>query len=130
MSETWQQSPRGVAEQLVARGSVYDVDTMERIYDEDQCLLFVEPDGSVRRAGRAETITMFRSWAEEGADPLLTEAEFLHVEEHDDHAVVLLRRRMRAEERSSLYELRLRNHCGVWQVSGETITPWVTDDRS
>ncbi len=63
-------------------------------------------------------------------DPLLTEAEFLHVEEHEDHAVVLLRRRMQAEEPSSLYELRLRNHGGVWLVSGETITPWVPDDRS
>ncbi len=71
---------------------------MKRIYDEDQVLLFVEPNGSVRRAGRAETIAMFRSWAEEGADPLLTDAEFLHIEEHEDHAVVLLRRRMRAEE--------------------------------
>ncbi len=130
MSETWQQSPRGVAEQLVVRGSVYDVDTMEQIYDEDQCLLFVERDGSVRRAGRQETIAMFRRWAEEGAEPLLAEAEFLHVEEHDDHAVVLLRRRMRAREPSSLYELRLRDHGGIWRVSGETITPWVADDRS
>jgi len=121
---TWGRRAAGRARQRLRRR--HD----ERIYDEDQVLLFVEPDGSVRRAERAETISMFRSWAEEGADPLLTEAEFLHVEEHEDHAVVLLRRRMRAEEPSSLYELRLRNHDCVWRVSGETIMPWIADDRS
>lgn len=130
MSEAWQRSSRVVSEQLVVQGSVDDVETMEQIYDTDQCLLFVERDGSVRRAGRDETIAMFRSWAEQGADPLLSEAEFLHVEGHEDHAVVLLRRRMRAEEPSRLYELRLRNHGGTWRVSGETIAPWVADDRS
>lgn len=44
------------------------------------------------------------------------------VEEHEDHAVVLLRRRMRAQEPSILYELRLRDHDGVWRVSGKTIS--------
>jgi hypothetical protein len=114
MSEAWQRSPRGVAEQLVERGSVYDIDTMGQIYD-----------GSVRRAGRAETIAMFRRWAEEGGDPLLTEAQFLHVEESGDQAVVLLRRKMRADEPSSLYELRLRRHGEIWRGNGETIMPWV-----
>ncbi len=34
MSEEWQKDPRSVVERLVERGSVYDVDTMEMIYDD------------------------------------------------------------------------------------------------
>ncbi|MBA3831699.1 MAG: hypothetical protein H0X34_07365 [Chthoniobacterales bacterium] len=128
MSEEWQKDSRSVVERLIERGSVYDVDSMEMIYDDDQYILFVEADGSVRRAARAETIAKFRSWSVERVPPLLTEAEFLHVEVTAENAVVLLRRRMKAGEPSNLYELRLRKRGDIWKVSGETVLPWVAKE--
>jgi ketosteroid isomerase-like protein len=124
MSEAWQRDPRTVTERLVERGSVYDVDALETIYDDDQYLVFVETGGSIRRLGREENLALFREWAKSGATPLLPEAELLHIEEARDNAIVLLRRRMHANEPSRLYELRLRKSGDIWKVSGETVTPW------
>lgn len=128
MNESWQSDVRQVAERLIDRGSAYDVETLEAIYDVDQYLLFVEPDGAIRRLSRDENMTLFRNWAETGAPPLLREAEFLHVEEASDNAVVLLRRKMKANEPSRLYELRLRKRGDIWKVCGETVCPWVVEN--
>lgn len=128
MNESWQSDVRQVAERLIDRGSAYDVETLEAIYDVDQYLLFVEPDGAIRRLSRNENMTLFRNWAETGAPPLLREAEFLHVEEASDNAVVLLRRKMKADEPSRLYELRLRKRGDIWKVCGETVCPWVVEN--
>lgn len=124
MTEERQKTPRGVVEKLVERGSLYDVETMEAIYDEDQYILFLEFDGSVRRVSREDTMDMFGRWADESAVPLLPEADFLHVEVTDDDAVILLRRRMQADAPSNLYELRMRKRGDVWKVAGETVSPW------
>lgn len=124
MTEPWQRDPRSVADRLIERGSAYDIAAMETIYDSDQYILFVEDDGSVRRAGRDETLALFRGWRDAGAEPLSKEAEFLHVETGRDHAVALIRRRMKTNEPSRLYELRLRKVGDAWKVSGETVSPW------
>ncbi len=68
---------------------------------------------------------MFGRWADEGAAPLLPEADFLHVEVKDDDAVILLRRRMQSDAPSNLYELRMRKTGDVWKVAGETVSPWI-----
>lgn len=125
MIEKWQKTPRSVVEKLIERGSLYDVETMEKIYADNQCIIFVEPDGSVRRTSREEIIALFSGWAAESAPPLLSEADFLHVEETSDDAVILLRRRMQADAPSNLYELRMRKSGEAWKVVGETVTPWV-----
>lgn len=125
MIEQWQKTPRSVVEKLIERGSLYDVETMEKIYADNQCIIFVEPDGSVRRTSREEIIALFSGWAAESAAPLLSEADFLHVEETSDDAVILLRRRMQADAPSNLYELRMRKSGEAWKVVGETVTPWV-----
>jgi len=129
MTEAWQRDARQLAERLIERGSVYDVDTLELIYDVDQYLLFVESDGSVRRMDRAENLEQFKAWRDAGATPLSTEADFLHVEEQKDSAVVLLRRRMGLDQPSQMFELRLRRTSQGWKVSGETVTPWPGDER-
>lgn len=128
MIEDWQRTPRSVVEKLIERGSLYDTDVMERIYDSNQCILFIEPDGSVRRSSKEDTLALFRHWAAEAAKPLMTEADFLHVEVVDDDAVILLRRRMQPDSPSKLYELRMRKRGGIWKVVGETVTPWVIAD--
>jgi hypothetical protein len=125
MTEEWQKEPRSVVEKLIERGSLYDIETMEKIYDEDQYIIFIEPDGSVRRTGRADIMALFGGWAAESAAPLLPEADFLHVEATSDEAVILLRRRMQADAPSNLYELRMRKRADAWVVVGETVMPWV-----
>ncbi len=129
MSKKWRATVREVAERLIERGSAYDVEALETIYDTDQYLLFVEVGGGVRRVGRAENLDQFKAWRDAGETPLSTEAEFLHIEEQDDSAVVLLRRRMSADQPSRLFELRLRKTGEGWMVSGETVTPWPGSDQ-
>lgn len=109
---------------LIDRGSSYDIEALEEIYDHDQYLLFVRDDGQVDRVGRAQNLADFTDRRDSGAPPLSTEAEFLHIEQQGDGAVVLVRRRMREDAPSALFELRLRRTDAGWKVSGETVTPW------
>lgn len=129
MTEEWQKTPRSVVEKLIERGSLYDIEVMEKIYDENQYIIFVEPDGSIRRVARADTIALFGRWAADAAEPLLPEADFLHVEETGEDAVILLRRRMQKGAPSNLYELRMRKRGDAWKVAGETVSPWVASNE-
>lgn len=111
-----------VVRRLIERGSAYDVEALEAIYDHDLHLLFVEPDGTVRRVDRAQNLAEFAARREAGNPPLSTEAELLHIEQQADAAVVLVRRRMHRE--AVLFELRLRRRDQEWRVCGETVSAW------
>lgn len=74
-------------QRLIERGSAYDVETLENIYDHDQYILFVRGDGRVDRVGRAETLAEFAARRRSGAPPLSTEAELLYIEQQGKSAV-------------------------------------------
>lgn len=109
---------------VVDKGSAYRIEAMEKLYTPDQSLLFLNREGNVVRVPRAEMIGEFTARRDEGDLHLSTEYRILHIEVQEDTAVALLYRRMSQQATPFLYELRLRKTSGVWQVSGETVTPW------
>lgn len=109
---------------VVHEGSTYRIESMERLYTSDQSLLFLDRDGGVARASRAQMMAEFAARRDSGEPHLLTEYRILHIERQGDAAVALLYRRMSQEAAPFLYELRLRREAGAWRVSGETVTPW------
>ncbi|MBJ7498743.1 MAG: hypothetical protein JHC57_03200 [Sphingopyxis sp.] len=109
---------------VVNKGSAYDLDAMDKLYTSDESYLILGGDGQVTRVGRGEMMAEFRARRDEGDAPLSTEHRILHVEQQGNHATAILYRRMSPEHPAAMYELRLRNETGRWQVAGETVTPW------
>jgi hypothetical protein len=93
---------------VVREGSAYQIEAMERLYTSDQSLLFLNSDGGVARASRAQMIAEFAARRDSGEPYLSTEYRILHIEQQGDTAVALLYRRMSQQAAPFLYELRLR----------------------
>lgn len=113
---------RATVEKLIAAGSSYRVDELERLYHHRLRITKIDETGEVSSLDRDENLEFFRQQREEGAPPLSTEAEFNHVEAMGDRGQVIVTRRMQmgARPEKSIFSLYLLHEDGRWQIERET----------
>jgi hypothetical protein len=116
-------------ENVVQSGSHYRTAEMERLYTDDQVILFVDANGTVKRAARAAMMEEFAARGAARELPLSTEYRVLHVEQQVDQAAAILFRRMSPINPAAMYELRLRKEGMAWKVAGETVMAWPTAEE-
>ncbi len=113
---------RQTVQHLIASGSSYDVDSLERIYHRDLKIIKIDERDDVTVINRKENMDFFRARLESGAELLSREAKFLHAEADDRSGYVVVVRRMKFTDRfeKSVFSIRLIWEDARWQVIDET----------
>ncbi len=108
---------------IIERGSVYDVEFLDRHYADTLKIVRVGSDGNTSVLGKGEVLGFMQGMRARGQEPLSTEAKFNHLEVTDDLAHVVVTRRMKlfGRDEKSVYSLCLAKKAAGWQVVKETV---------
>ena len=109
--------------ELIAAGTSFDVDQLERLYHDSLTVLMVAPDGQVSESSKADFKSLFQAKRDAGDPPLNTAARFLHSQANDDTAHVIVERSVALGpvEQDITLSIDLIFEDGRWQVTREVI---------
>lgn len=108
---------------IIQFGSIYDVESLDRIYSDNLQIVRVASDGKTSVLGKGEVLGFFRAMRSKSAEPLSTEAHFNHIEVGDDlaHAVVTRSMKLFGKQEKSVYSLCMAKKESGWKVVKETV---------
>lgn len=108
---------------LIEHGSVYDVDSLDKLYSDNMHIVRVSSDGKSNVLEKRDVLNFFQSMRSAGAEPLNMEAQFNHIEAGNDMAHVVVTRRMKlfGKQEKSVYSLCLAKNASGWKVVKETV---------
>jgi hypothetical protein len=112
-----------VIHELIAAGTSFDIDQLERIYHDDLQVLMIDDDGNVNEANKMAFKEMFQSKLDTGDPPLNTWAKFSHIEADALKAHVLVMRKVKLmeDEQNLTLSIDLVHEDNRWQVTREVI---------
>lgn len=108
---------------VIKHGSVYDVDSLDKLYSDNMHIVRVTSDGRTNVLGKRDVLNFFQSMRSAGAEPLCAEAQFNHIEAGKDIAHVVVTRNMKlfGKKEKSVYSLCLAKDASGWKVVKETV---------
>lgn len=120
---TEQQDVTRSIKELIAAGTTFDIDALERIYHDEMQVITVNESGDVTVADKTAFKGLFEAKLAAGADPLNTWAQFNRVDVHGPLAHVLVTRTVNLgdEDQRLILSIDLRHEDGRWQVTREVI---------
>lgn len=112
-----------VIRDLIAAGTGFDIDQLERIYHDDLQVLMIDEDGHVNEANKDAFKNIFQSKLDAGDPPLNTWADFNRVDAdaHNAHVLIMRKVKLMEDEQNLTLSVDLVHEDGRWQVTREVI---------
>ena len=96
-----------LTEELISRGTSYDIDFLKRVYADDLKFVRILPDNTVQILSKQDNIDFFQTLKDSGAAPLNTAHTILFADSDGETGTIVLKRRMSqgAQEQDFLFTI-------------------------
>ncbi|WP_171207980.1 MULTISPECIES: nuclear transport factor 2 family protein [unclassified Ruegeria] len=114
---------KAAVDELIAAGTSFDVQALDRIYHDDMRVVMIDMDGNVNEANKAAFKGLFEAKKAEGAAPLNTWAQYNSVTAEDEVGHVMITRKVNlmGQDQILILSIDLVFEDGRWQVTREVI---------
>ena len=92
-----------LTEELIARGTSYDIDFLRRVYADDLKFVRILPDNTVQILSKQDNLGFFQALKDSGAAPLNTAHTILFADSDGETGTIVLKRRMSQARRSRIF---------------------------
>ena len=112
-----------LTEELIARGTSYDIDFLQRVYADDLKFVRILPDNTVQILSKQDNLGFFQALKDSGAAPLTTAHTILFADSDGETGTIVLKRRMSqgAQEQDFLFTITWKKRGGNWQIVQEIV---------
>jgi len=112
-----------LTEELISRGTSYDIDFLKRVYADDLKFVRILPDNTVQILSKQDNIDFFQTLKDSGAAPLNTAHTILFADSDGETGTIVLKRRMSqgAQEQDFLFTITWKKRSGNWQIVQEIV---------
>lgn len=114
---------KAAVDELIAAGTSFDVQALDRIYHDDMRVVMIDMDGNLNEANKAAFKGLFEAKKAEGAAPLNTWAQYNSVTAEDEVGHVMITRKVNlmGQDQILILSVDLIFEDGRWQVTREVI---------
>lgn len=114
---------KALTEELIARGTSYDIDFLRRVYADDLKFVRILPDNTVQILSKQDNIGFFQALKDNGAAPLNTAHTILFADSDGETGTIVLKRRMSqgAQEQDFLFTITWKKRSENWQIVQEIV---------
>ncbi len=112
-----------LTEELISRGTSYDIDFLKRVYADDLKFVRILPDNTVQILSKQDNIDFFQTLKDSGAAPLNTAHTILFAVSDGETGTIVLKRRMSqgAQEQGFLFTITWKKRSENWQIVQEIV---------
>ena len=112
-----------LTEELISRGTSYDIDFLRRVYADDLKFVRILPDNTVQILSKQDNIDFFQALKDSGAAPLNTAHTILFADSDGETGTIVLKRRMSqgAQEQGFLFTITWKKRSENWQIVQEIV---------
>ena len=112
-----------LTEELISRGTSYDIDFLKRVYADDLKFVRILPDNTVQILSKQDNIDFFQTLKDSGAAPLNTAHTILFADSDGETGTIVLKRRMSqgAQEQGFLFTITWKKRDKHWQIVQEIV---------
>ena len=114
---------KALTEELIARGTSYDIDFLRRVYADDLKFVRILPDNTVQILSKQDNLEFFQALKDSGAAPLNTAYTILFADSDGETGTIVLKRRMSqgAQEQDFLFTITWKKRSDNWQIVQEIV---------
>ena len=112
-----------LTEELISRGTSYDIDFLKRVYADNLKFVRILPDNTVQILSKQDNIDFFQSLKDNGAAPLNTAHTILFADSDGETGTIVLKRRMSqgSQEQDFLFTITWKKRSENWQIVQEIV---------
>ena len=112
-----------LTEELISRGTSYDIDFLKRVYADDLKFVRILPDNTVQILSKQDNIDFFQTLKDSGAAPLNTAHTILFAASDGETGTIVLKRRMSqgSQEQDFLFTITWKKRSENWQIVQEIV---------
>ena len=112
-----------LTEELISRGTIYDIDFLKRVYADNLKFVRILPDNTVQILSKQDNIDFFQSLKNSGAAPLNTAHTILFADSDGETGTIVLKRRMSqgSQEQDFLFTITWEKRDKHWQIVQEIV---------
>jgi len=112
-----------LTEELISRGTSYDIDFLKRVYADNLKFVRILPDNTVQILSKQDNIDFFQSLKDNGAAPLNTAHTMLVGGSDGETGTIVLKRRMSqgSQEQDFLFTITWKKRDKHWQIVQEIV---------
>ncbi|EMS74307.1 hypothetical protein H318_14613 [Enterococcus durans IPLA 655] len=117
------QTIKKLTETLIQRGTKFDMEFLEHIYDDSLKFIRISPDNSVEILSKQDNIDFFQGMKDSNAKPLNTEHQILFADKEGNRGNIILKRKMQQleKEQDFLFNISWLNNDGEWKIIREVV---------
>ncbi|MDO4229914.1 MAG: hypothetical protein Q4C98_08870 [Capnocytophaga sp.] len=112
-----------LTQELIHRGTQFDLDFLENIYDENLIFIFVDSQNQIKTLNKEDNMNFFRNLKGKNAEPLNTYAEFHYADSDGENGFVILSRKMQLSENEQdfLFNIYWKKQENQWKIVREVV---------
>ena len=112
-----------LTEELMSRGTSYDIDFLKRVYADNLKFVRILPDNTVQILSKQDNIDFFQALKDSGAAPLNTGHTILFADSDGEIGTIVLKRRMSqgSQEQDFLFTITWKKRDKHWQIVQEIV---------
>ena len=112
-----------LTEELISRGTSYDIDFLKRVYADNLKFVRILPDNTVQILSKQDNIDFFQSLKDNGAAPLNTAHTIPLADSDGETGTIALKRRMSqgSQEQDFLFTITWKKRDKHWQIVQEIV---------
>ena len=112
-----------LTEELISRGTSYDIDFLKRVYADNLKFVRILPDNTVQILSKQDNIDFFQTLKDSGAAPLNTAYTILFADSDGETGTIVLKRRMSqgSQEQDFLFTITWKKRDKHWQIVQEIV---------
>ena len=112
-----------LTEELISRGTSYDIDFLKRVYADNLKFVRILPDNTVQILSKQDNIDFFQALKDSGAAPLNTAHTILFADSDGEAGTIVLKRRMSqgSQEQDFLFTITWKKRSENWQIVQEIV---------
>lgn len=112
-----------LTQELIRRGTTYDLEFLDHIYDEDLKFLRIDQENSIEVLSKSDNMQFFRTLKASDAAPLNDHAAFHYADMHGDEGFIILTRKMKQldKEQEFLFNIYWKKKNGTWKIVREVV---------
>ena len=112
-----------LTEELISRGTSYDIDFLKRVYADNLKFVRILPDNTVQILSKQDNIDFFQTLKDSGAAPLNTAHTILFADSDGEAGTIVLKRRMSqgSQEQDFLFTITWKKRSENWQIVQEIV---------
>ena len=112
-----------LTEELISRGTSYDIDFLKRVYADNLKFVRILPDNTVQILSKQDNIDFFQTLKDSGDAPLNTAHTILFADSDGETGTIVLKRRMSqgSQEQDFLFTITWEKRDKRWQIVQEIV---------